>query len=146
MVEDRRADIKAHARSMRCPTWPVRLQALRPQQRARLRCRVGLVYQRGGVSIAPHAHHSHATSRTGRSAADTPDGVTLTQRRTPLVLCRCWPRRFAALIEHMHGASRHGVARFCRDKVSVACCVLRNHDPSLNYSRIRSSTHRKFSR
>ena len=70
---------------MPSPTWPRRLQALSSKQRARLRCRAGLVYQRGGASIAPYAHHSHATSQTGRSAADPPDGVTLTRRREPFV-------------------------------------------------------------
>ena len=88
----------------------MRLQALRSKQQARLRCRAGLVYPRGGASIAPFAHDSHATGRTGRSAADTPDGVTFTQRRATLVLCKCWPRRLTALFELMREASKLDVA------------------------------------
>ena len=72
--------------------------------------------------------------------------MTLTQRPAPLVLCRCWPRRITALTENLREASRQDVARCCRDKLDVACCVVHNHDFSLNYPRIRFPTDRKLSR
>ena len=124
----------------------MRLQALRSKQQARLRCRAGLVYPRGGASIAPFAHHSHTTGRTGRSAADAPDGATLTQLRAPLVLCGCWQRRDAALIEHLREATGQDVAPCFRDKLDLACSVVRNYDISLNYSGIRFPTDRRFPR
>ena len=96
-------------------------------------------------SMAPYAHHSHAPSRMGRPIADTPDGVTLTHRRAPLALCKSWPRRVAALIEHVCEASWQDVARCCRDKLDVACCVVRKPDLSLNSSGSRSPTDRDIS-
>ena len=122
---------------MCCPTWPMRLQALRSLQQTRFRCRSCLVYARDGASIAPYAHHSHAASQIARSAANSSDGATLSQRRAPLVLCKGWPGRVAALIEHLREASKQYAARCCRNKFDVACCCLRKHDLSLKCSRIR---------
>ena len=101
----------------------MRLQALRSKQRARLRRRAGLVYPRAGASIVPYTHHSYATSRTERSAANTPDRVTLTQR-CELGLCKCWPRRCAALIERLQRASKQDLGRCCRGKLDVAWAML----------------------
>ena len=131
---------------MCCPAWPLRLQALRSKQRAWLRCRAGLVHRRGSASIATYARLSHATGRTGRLAADTPDGATLTQRRPPLVLFRCWPQRFAALMGNSCKASRQDVARCCRDKFDVVFCEVPNHALSSNYSGISFPTDRGIAR
>ena len=98
------------------------------------------------VRASPRARTTlHAVCRRGRSAANTPEGVTLTQRREPLVSCRCWPQRVATRIGHLRGASRQDVVRCWRDKLDVACCGVCNHDLSLNCSRIRPPTDRRLS-
>ena len=71
--------------------------------------------------------------------------VTSTQRRAALVLRKRWQRRVSALSQHLRQASRQGVARCCRGKVDVACCVVHNHDVSLNCSRTPFPTDPRFS-
>ena len=90
--------------------------------------------------------HSHATGRTGHSAAETPDGVTITERHAPLLLCKRWSRQVSAIIEHLCEASSQDVAMRCRDKLDVAFCVVRNHGLSLHCLRPRFPTDRRFQR
>ena len=142
---DRRAHVHAHASA--CVGRLGHCDCKRCPQRTEQVSDVALVWLiHAAVVRVCHRMRTtlHARSRTGRSAADAPDGATLTQLRAPRVLCRCWQRRDAALIEHLREATGQDIAPCFRDKLDLACSVVRNYDISFNNSGIRSPADRRF--